>query len=170
MAGGAAGRVEGAEQDAVIRRVALVAALAGVLSPVTGVLLIRLAARPLFGMQPQNVGAIEQIDLVVVYIVYALFYTGLPAALCAGVGALVMFALTVRGLSRSVLLSVGAVLGAVAGLVVAPPLGYHIFDLVEIARNGPRSRPYTVVGAINGVMWGLVIAHYALRSSLRPRP
>jgi hypothetical protein len=156
--------VGGAEQDAVIRRVALVAALAAVLSPVTGAVLIWLVARP-----SQRVSAVEQIDAIVLYILYSLFYAALPAALFAAAGALVMLALIARGLSRSGLLSVGAVLGAVAGLVVVPPLGYHLFDLVEIVRNGPRGRPYTVVAVINGAMWGLVIAGYALRSSLRSR-
>ena len=143
-----------------IRGVALIAVLAAVLSPITGAVLLRLVARP-----PENVGAVEQIDTMVVYIVYSLFYAALPAALLGAAGASVMFALTARGLSRSSLLSIGAILGAVAGLVAVPPPGYHLFDLVEIARNGPGSRPYAVVGVSNGAMWGLLIAHYALRSS-----
>src|SRR5262245_17253222 len=83
----------------------------------------------------------------------------LPAALFAAAGASALFVLAERGLSRSGLLSIGAILGTVAGLVAVPPPGHH---LVDVLRSGPPTNPYAVVAVMNGAMWGLVVAACAV--------
>src|SRR5262245_24300045 len=138
--------------------------LTAVLSPVTGVLLLWLGGRVLLRIEPQSATALEQLDLLRVFIIYALVYTGPPALLFAALGASVLFALSAQGRPRRVLLLTGLVLGAVAGLVAVPPPGHHLVGLLRFA---PPTNPYALVGVINGAMWGLVVAGYAFRS---PRP
>jgi len=132
------------------------------LSPVTGVLLLWFGGRVLLALQ-SHASAIEELDLLRVFVLYALFYTGPLALLFAALGASTLFALAVQGVSRSVLLLTGSVLGAVAGLVAAPPPAYHLVDLV---RSGPPTNPYAVVGVLNGATWGLVVAGYVLWRTL----
>jgi hypothetical protein len=148
-----------------VRRVTLITTLTAVLSPVTGVLLLWLGKRFLLDIQPQSISILEQLDLLRVFIIYALFFTGPLALVVAVLGASTLFALAIQGMSCRVLLLTGSVLGAVAGPAVLPPPGQHLVDLV---RGGSPTNPYAVVGLINGAMWGLAVAGYAFRSS-RPR-
>jgi hypothetical protein len=152
---GRRGRPRHERDGVVVRRVTLISALTAVLSPVTGVLLL------LLGAQPLRIGVLEQLDLLRTFTLYALVYTGPPALLLAALGATVLFALSVQGVARRVLFLAGSTLGAVSGLVVVPPLGHHLLDFVL---SGSLTSVGARVGIINGAMWGLVVAGYALRS------
>jgi hypothetical protein len=103
VASGAAGGVGGS--DVVVRRVAVITMLTAVLSPVTGVLL--LGGRILLRIESQSATVLERLDRLGVFIIYALFYTGPPALLFAALGSSVLFALSVHGLPRRVLLLAG---------------------------------------------------------------
>lgn len=115
-------------------------------------------------LKPDSASVLEQLDLLRVFVIYALFFTGPPALLSAALGASALFALSFHGQPRRVLLLAGSVLGAVLGLIAAPPPGHH---LVGLLRGVPPTNPYAVAGAINGAMWGLIVAACAARP---PRP
>ena len=79
-----------------------------------------------------------------------------PAGLFAGMGASSLLTLRTRGLLPRAPLPLGAVLGAGCGLFIALVIG------------GERlQNPYSVAGALNGAMWGLVVAYYALKAPRR---
>ena len=87
--------------------------------------------------------------LVVDFVIFG----ALPAALVAGIGFSTLVTLRARGLSPRTLLPLGAVLGAVCGvLVTSALLGFAL-----------PPKPWALGAALNGAMWGLLIAHYALR-------
>jgi len=139
--------------DELGRRVAIIAAVAAVFAPITGMLLVALARGPVQGV----VDPINAIASSMLFTIIALSFLSVPAALVAALEAMAILALMRQGFSRRVLLPIGAIVGAGAGIIVAP---LPLFLVAEIVRNGPRWNPYATGALINGTLWGLGIAHY----------
>ena len=93
------------------RRVAWLAVIAGLLSPVTGAGILRALAHKVGTSLPLDVPTIGTFAYFWVLVVYSVLFAALPAALFAGMGASSLLALRTRGLSHPALLSLGAVLG-----------------------------------------------------------
>jgi hypothetical protein len=80
------------------------------------------------------------------------FFGELPAAVFTGIEFSTLVRLRVRGLSSRALLLLGAALGAGCCLLITAVLG---------GTRTPRS--WALAAALNGAMWGLLVAHYASR-------
>jgi hypothetical protein len=128
------------------------AALVGLLSPVTGagILLVcdyirfGTAGTPDFYMKHGR-------DLVVAFVVL----TSLPAAVVTGLALSILPTLPERGLSPRSLLPFSTALGAVCGVLITGPL-----------LGSPKPPDVWVLGAaLNGAMWGLLVAAWATRGS-----
>lgn len=135
-------------------RAARAALIAGLLSPVTSAaILLALARFTTLGTPlPPDVETIGTLAFFMIVMLYAVLFTALPAALFAGIGISVLVTLRARGLSPPALLPLGAVLGAGCGLLLG-----------GFGGGIKPQNPYAVAGALNGALWGLLVAYYALR-------
>jgi hypothetical protein len=132
------------------RRLALVATLTAVLSPVTGAGLLLACAYLRGGAAvPQDVYMTYFRHLVVPFIMFG----ALPAALFAAVGLSALATLRARGLAAHTLLLLGAVLGAACGLLVT---------VAALVGPLPPKR-WALAAALNGAMWGLLVAGQATK-------
>jgi len=80
----------------------------------------------------------------------------LLTAIVAGMGASSLLTLRTRGLLPRAPLPLGAVLGAGCGLFIV-----GVFGGVGL------QNPYSVAGALNGAMWGFLVAYYVLKVPCR---
>ena len=136
-----------------MRRVARVALIAGFLSPVTGAGLLLSFAYIRFGAAvPQDVYMTYFRHLVVSLIIFG----ALPAAVFTGMGLGTFVKLRARGLSPRALLLLGSALGAGCCLLVAG---------VFLGTRTPKL--WALAAVLNGAMWGLVVAYYALKAPRR---
>ena len=136
------------------RRVARLAVIAGLLSPVTGAgILLALAHTKFRTHLPLDVATIGTFAYFWLLVVYSVLVAALPAALFAGMGASLLVTLPARGVSPRALLPLGAVLGAGCGLFVVGVFG-----------GVPLQNPYAVAGALNGALWGLLVARDASKN------
>ncbi len=108
-----------------MRRVALVAVIAGLLPPVTGAaILLALAHSLKWGADlPVEVATIGTLAFFWFLVVSSVLFAALPAALFAGIGISVLVTLRARGLLPPALLPLGAVLGTGCGVLVVGVFG-----------------------------------------------
>ena len=135
---------------------------AGVLSPITGALVLHVFAYTSSFIRvhtgtPPEVERMPALLWLLVTIVYAVVLLSLPATIFSAIGLSTLLALRNRGRSPHSLFIIGTVLGAGCGLLVSPVWmgGFH--------------DPYTWTGAVNGAMWGLLIAHRVLKNQAAPQ-
>ncbi len=137
------------------RRVAWLAVIAGLLSPVTGAGILLALAHTQFGTHlPMGVATIGTRAFFWVLVAYS--FAALPTAIFAGMGASSLLTLRTRGLLPRAPLPLGAVLGAGCGLFIV-----GVFGGVGL------QNPYSVAGALNGAMWGFLVAYYVLKVPCR---
>lgn len=94
-----------------------------------------------------------------IFIVAIGISVGLPAALVAGTGFRTLVALRAQGLSPGFLQPLSTALGAVFGVLVASHRSRELLDV------------WILASALNGAVWGMLVAQYALRDQCeRPVP
>jgi hypothetical protein len=142
-----------AERDPAVMRTVACAALVGLLSPVTGAGILLAcdyirwhgtAVTPDFYMRHGR-------DLVVTFVVLS----SLPAAVVTGISLSILPTLPERGLSPRSLLPFCTAVGAICGVLITGPL------------LGSWKPPdvWVLGAALNGAMWGLLVAAWATRGS-----
>jgi ABC-type Fe3+-siderophore transport system permease subunit len=125
-----------------VARVALISAL---LSPVTGAGLLLAFAYIRGGTAvPQDVYTVYFRHLVVSFV----FFGALPAGLLTGMGLSTLVRLRARRLSPRNVLLLGTALGAACGLLIT----------CAILAGAWPPRLWALASALNGAMWGLLIA------------
>ena len=134
-------------------RLICVALIVGLLSPVTGAGILLTCDYIRFGpaVTPDFYMKYGR-HLVVAFVVLS----SLPAALVTGIALSILLTLREWGLSPRSLLPFSTALGAVCGVLITSALP-----------GSPPPDVWVLGSALNGAVWGLLVAHYAMKTLAR---